>query len=203
MRRAGGARGQVVDRQDLEEEERMQLCMRMAGHTDWRPPALTAEEREKRAAEKIMRVISDPRCPPGAHGPAAPARPRARRASASARTSGHTCLSSLRPPPPPPKGLTPDRWAAGSGADGPARPAVQNVCAAGRVRGLERATCAHSPAPPARQAPRGPWAESCAPARLPRAQARKIGPLRTAQRRQLPRSAQRRRERPRPRGPRG
>jgi hypothetical protein len=85
----------------------MQLCMRMAGHTDWRPPALTAEEREKRAAEKIMRVISDPRCPPGAHGPAAPARPRARRASASARTSGHTCLSSLRPPPLPPRGLRP------------------------------------------------------------------------------------------------
>jgi hypothetical protein len=79
----------------------MQLCMRMAGHKDWRPPTLTAEEREKRAAEKIMRVISDPRCPPGAHGPAAPARPRARRASPSARAFGHTCRSLLRPPPLP------------------------------------------------------------------------------------------------------
>ena len=155
VRRAGGARGQVVDRQDLEEEERMQLCMRMAGHTDWRPPALTAEEREKRAAEKIMRVISDPRCPPGAHGPAAPARPRARRASASARTSGHTCLSSLRPPPSPQGayarsvgGGQRSGWPSSTGCTkrvrrrAGSRPGTSNVCP------LPRAACAPGTARP-------------------------------------------------------
>ena len=52
---------EIVQDETLEEDEKMLQCMRLAGHPNWTPPPLSAEDKARREQESLMRFLQDPR----------------------------------------------------------------------------------------------------------------------------------------------